>query len=56
VGVRAGSRQTHAVNTGLTHASGELCAWLNADDADNAEAVDPKAVDGTVALLVDRRT
>ena len=41
--------QTHAVNKGLDRASGDLCAWLNADDAYN-----PDAVDRAVALLAER--
>jgi glycosyltransferase involved in cell wall biosynthesis len=41
--------QTHAVNKGLERASGDVCAWLNADDAFNAEAVDR-----AVALLAER--
>ena len=41
--------QTHAVNKGLERATGELCAWLNADDAYN-----PEAVDRAVALLAER--
>jgi glycosyltransferase involved in cell wall biosynthesis len=41
--------QTHAVNKGLTRASGDLCAWLNADDAYN-----PEAVDRAVALMSER--
>jgi glycosyltransferase involved in cell wall biosynthesis len=32
--------QTHAVNKALKRARGELCAWLNADDVYNHEAVD----------------
>ena len=36
--------QTHAVNKGLERVTGDLCAWLNADDAYNPEAVD-RAVD-----------
>jgi glycosyltransferase involved in cell wall biosynthesis len=38
--------QTHAVNKGLEQASGDVCAWLNADDAYN-----PEEVDRAVALL-----
>jgi glycosyltransferase involved in cell wall biosynthesis len=41
--------QTHAVNKGLERASGDLCAWLNADDAYNADVVDR-----AVALLAER--
>jgi glycosyltransferase involved in cell wall biosynthesis len=41
--------QTHAVNKGFKRAAGDLCAWLNADDAYNAEAVDRAA-----ALLAER--
>ena len=41
--------QTHAVNKGLERSSGELCAWLNADDAYN-----PDIVDRAVALLAER--
>jgi glycosyltransferase involved in cell wall biosynthesis len=41
--------QTHAVNKGLERATGDLCAWLNADDAYN-----PEAVDRAVALLAER--
>ncbi len=40
--------QTHAVNKGLALASSDLCAWLNADDAYNADAVDR-----AVAVLAD---
>lgn len=40
--------QTHAVNKGLERATGDLCAWLNADDAYN-----PEAVDRAVALLAE---
>jgi glycosyltransferase involved in cell wall biosynthesis len=38
--------QTHAVNKGLERATGDLCAWLNADDA-----YIPDAVDRAVELL-----
>ena len=41
--------QTHAVNKGLERASGDACAWLNADDA-----FVPEAVDRAVALLEER--
>lgn len=41
--------QTHAVNKGLERATGDVCAWLNADDAYNADAVDR-----AVALLAER--
>jgi glycosyltransferase involved in cell wall biosynthesis len=41
--------QTHAVNKGLERAGGDLCAWLNADDVYN-----PEAVDRAVALLAGR--
>jgi glycosyltransferase involved in cell wall biosynthesis len=41
--------QTHAVNKGLERATGDVCAWLNADDAYN-----PDAVDRAVALLAER--
>jgi glycosyltransferase involved in cell wall biosynthesis len=41
--------QTHAVNKGLERATGDLCAWLNADDAYN-----PDVVDRAVALLAER--
>ncbi len=40
--------QTHAVNKGLERATGELCAWLNADDAYN-----PEEVDRAVAVLAE---
>jgi glycosyltransferase involved in cell wall biosynthesis len=41
--------QTHAVNKGLERATGDVCAWLNADDAYN-----PEVVDRAVALLAER--
>jgi glycosyltransferase involved in cell wall biosynthesis len=41
--------QTHAVNKGLERASGDLCAWLNADDAYN-----PEVVDRAIELLAER--
>jgi glycosyltransferase involved in cell wall biosynthesis len=41
--------QTHAVNKGLERATGDLCAWLNADDAYN-----PEVVDRAIALLAER--
>ena len=41
--------QTHAVNKGLGRATGDLCAWLNADDAYN-----PDAVDRAVELMAKR--
>lgn len=42
--------QTEAVNKGLGRASGDLCAWLNADDTYN-----PAVVDRAVQFLASRR-
>lgn len=41
--------QTHAVNKGLERATGDVCAWLNADDAYN-----PESVDRAAALMAER--